>query len=540
MLVSLLTLLGSTAQAQTLTWDGGGSDNNWSTPGNWSNNDVPDGSGKAALFTDDEVGQTKPAPNLSADVTIGQLQFSAAAPSYSITGSGPATLFLSPNASFDGVGVLVASGAADQTILAAEVEFLSSQKWNIEGTTTLLVTGTIEDAPSPDYALTKNGTGTLVFSGDVRYDGATTINAGALVLSHDNSSMLSAYTVNAGLLRATTHGNALGNNPSDPARNNITLAGGALELAKDEGLTFGHANRNTIVSGNTTIRSDRLIAGAGVTHALGRLQIGAQTLSVAAGAFVSSGTAGLTFGTTTLTTNGAAFDVASGANLTLGALSGNFAFTKQGSGQITLNTAAIANRTSARVTLSSGAMKLGNASALGTAAVPLTLNGGTLDLAINSSVNAHNTTVGGNATIASGRSTGGSGVTHTLGTLAIGTQTLSLTAGANAASGTAGITFGATTLSGDATFDVVNSDSADVQLTLGAIGESGGVRSLTKTGNGTLALTATNSYTGNTTVQAGKLALANRGLADSADVFLSTGSTLELTITMNCMWFITI
>ena len=158
----------------------------------------------------------------------------------------------------------------------------------------------------------------------------------------------------------------------------------------------------------------------------------------------------------------------------------------------------------------------------------MTLNGGTLDLAIDGSVNAHNTTVGGNATIASDRSTGGSGVTHTLGTLEIGAQTLSVTAGASVTSGTAGTTFGATTLSGNATFDVVNSDSANAQLTLGAVGQSGGVRSLTKTGNGTLALSAAISFTGNTTVQAGKLSLANRGLADSADVFLSTGSTLEL------------
>ena len=341
-------------------------DNNWSTAGNWSSDNVPDGTGEAALFTNDPVGQTKLTPNLSADVTIGQLQFSATAPSYTITGSGPSTLFLSPAASFGGVGVTVASGAANQTISAAEVEFLSSQTWDIGGTTTLTVTGTIEDDSVIDYGLTKNGTGTLVFPGDVRYDGPTTVNAGSLVLSFSNTSMLSALTVNGGILRATTSANALGNSST---RNTITLAGGALELANNTGLTFGSTSRITTVTGNATIRSDRLTAGAGVTHTLGTLRIGAQTLSVAAGAFVNSGTAGMTFGTTTLTANGAVFDVASLANLTLGALGGNFAFTKQGSGQLTLNTAANANRTSAGVTLSSGTMRLGNASALGTAAI---------------------------------------------------------------------------------------------------------------------------------------------------------------------------
>jgi autotransporter-associated beta strand protein len=415
----LLTLLGSTAQAQiTRTWDGGGTNNNWSTAGNWSSDNVPDGPGEAALFTDDPVGKTKLTPNLSATVTNGQVQFSATAPSYTITGS--ATLYLSPAASFGGVGLTVASGAANQTISAAEVFFLSSQSWDIGGTTILTVSGTIEDDSVIDYGLTKNGSGTLVFPGDVRYDGATTNNGGSLVLSFSNTSMLSAFTVNAGILRATTSANALGNNAT---RNTITLAGGALELANNTGLAFGPASRITTVTGNTTIRSDRLTAGAGVTHTLGTLRIGAQTLSVAAGGFVNSGIAGMTFGTATLSANGAVFDVASGANLTLDALVGNFTFTKQGSGQLTLNTAANANRTSATVTLSSGTMRLGNASALGTAAVPLTLNGGTLDLAINGSVNAHNTTVGGNATIVSDRSAGGGGVTNTLGMLGIGAQT---------------------------------------------------------------------------------------------------------------------
>jgi autotransporter-associated beta strand protein len=55
-----------------------------------------------------------------------------------------------------------------------------------------------------------------------------------------------------------------------------------------------------------------------------------------------------------------------------------------------------------------------------------------------------------------------------------------------------------------------------------------GTGSLTKSGAGTLALTAANSYTGNTAVQAGTLRLSNSFLNDSASVLLSTGATLDL------------
>ena len=44
-LAIMLLVFGSAAQAQTRTWDGGGADNNWSTAGNWSSDNVPDGTG---------------------------------------------------------------------------------------------------------------------------------------------------------------------------------------------------------------------------------------------------------------------------------------------------------------------------------------------------------------------------------------------------------------------------------------------------------------------------------------------------------------
>jgi autotransporter-associated beta strand protein len=59
----------------------------------------------------------------------------------------------------------------------------------------------------------------------------------------------------------------------------------------------------------------------------------------------------------------------------------------------------------------------------------------------------------------------------------------------------------------------------------GAISGSGGI---SKMGAGALSLISTNSYTGFTSVQAGKLSIFNRGLADAADVYVGSGATLDL------------
>ncbi len=81
--------------------------------------------------------------------------------------------------------------------------------------------------------------------------------------------------------------------------------------------------------------------------------------------------------------------------------------------------------------------------------------------------------------------------------------------------------------------------SASVQLTGGLnvnigtgmftiSGNVSGTGGLTKSGAGTLALSGADLYDGDTTVQAGTLRIDNARLANSADVYLSTGATLTL------------
>jgi autotransporter-associated beta strand protein len=155
--------------------------------------------------------------------------------------------------------------------------------------------------------------------------GLTKTGAGKLTLSATNT-YSGATTLSAGVLRATTAG-ALGGGT-------LAISGGTLELAANTATDF---TRNTTVSGSSTIKSDRLATGAGVTQILGTLSIGAQTLTIDKGSNVDSGTAGLSFSGLTTLSGAAIFTVNTGASLNLSSVqSGANLITIGGAGDTTL------------------------------------------------------------------------------------------------------------------------------------------------------------------------------------------------------------
>jgi fibronectin-binding autotransporter adhesin len=436
---------------------------------------------------------------------VGTLLLSAANLYTGLTTVSEGSLLYGINSALSNGPVTVNGGIYDIATFTDAVGTVTLVNGTIAGTTGVLTgtsyamqNGNASAILAGGVTLTKTTGGTVTLSGTNTYSGLTTISAGTLIAANTQALGTVAGAVN--------------------------LGAAILDLQTDASVLA----YNFTVSGNGTIISNRATPGAGITHTLGTLSIGNFILSETVGANVNSGTAALSFGTTTLSAATPRFDVATGAVLTLGALVNNNAFTKQGNGLLILNTASA--RTSGTVTLSAGSLRLGIANALGTAGVAMVLNGGELDLASNTSVNAHPVTVGGDATIITNRATAGAGITHTLGTLSIGLFQLNSNYGSNVTPATkAGLTFGTTTLSGAGAgriFQVAN----DVDLTLGALVNN---NPFTKQGDGLMILNTASTRTGGTvTINTGSVRLGSASaLGTSAvPVVMNAGSGLNLAI----------
>ncbi|MFY7874518.1 MAG: autotransporter-associated beta strand repeat-containing protein, partial [Pirellula sp.] len=267
------------SQAQSGTWTGAAGTGIWGGTGNWVSTAVASGSGNTASF----VGEYTATQNVAVNTarTIGNITFTDTTSSHDVN--------IIPSSPANTLTLQVASGSPTINVTQADR------------------TLTISNVVAGTQGLTKSGTGTLALS-------ATNTLTGAVVVS-------------AGTLRAQSVVGALG-------AGSLTLSGGTLQLSNDTGLNFA---RNTTVNGNTSITSDRLGAGAGVTHTLGTLSIGAQTLTVNRGANATSGTGGVTFGNATQTAS-STFSPQANASVTLGGTTalGTFTLNMSGAGAMTM------------------------------------------------------------------------------------------------------------------------------------------------------------------------------------------------------------
>ncbi|WP_395736335.1 beta strand repeat-containing protein [Prosthecobacter sp.] len=323
--------------------------------------------------------------------------------------------------------------------------------------------------------VTKNGAGTVTLSGTNAYTGTTSVNAGTLILGNAAALSTSAVTVQVG---------------------------GVLDL---NGRTITNA---ATLNGTGISGGGALINNSGTTASIGALTIG-----------LGNGTGGI----------GASIG-GTGNIISTGTLTGDNILVKTGAGTLTVGSNGATALPSTRVgavRIDAGTLRVSNSTtALGTAAAAMILNGGTLSLGSSASVAAYPVSVTASSTVVSDLFTAGSGLTHTLGVLVIGGQTLTIQTGINVSVTTnAGVTFGATTLIGNATFDVQNLSTATTgttTLTLGALSDLGVARTITFTNSGSA---STNSVV--------TLATAMASLIDGTVVNVTSGANAGVTLNLN-------
>ncbi len=217
--------------------------------------------------------------------------------------------------------------------------------------------------------------------------------------------------------------------------------------------------------------------------------------------------------------SGATFDL-NGNNASIGALSG--------SGVVTSSTGASVNLTVNGTGTFSGIIQNGGTNAI----VALTIAGGTVTLSGANTYTGGTTITAGLLSISSDSNVGADPASATPGNLVLNGGTLQATASFTLNSNR-GIALGPTSGSGGGTIDVTSGST----LTYGGIvANNGGTGSLTLADSGTLILSATNTYTGATTIDAGTLAV-DGSITSAATVnsggTLTGGGTINANVTNN-------
>jgi len=540
--IDLLT----SAQAANVSWSAGGGAGNttWASGANWSGG-VP-ATTDTAVFNISGVNGDENV-TLSAAQTIGGLVFNNTGSTSIITNgtnrvitTGSAGLTINSGAGVVSFGATT-GGAQISFILGADQTWTNNSSNVLSGNTsntinnagfTLTITGSGGILPgaviSGSGGIIKNGTGTLTLSKNNSFSGGVTLNSGTVsffgsnnvfgsgtltinggVINHANGTALTianAVKVNSDFsFTGSSNANFSGAMDLSGSTRQITSGGLTMEISgtiANGGLTYvgNNANALTLSGSNTyslgtTITSGTIVAannsalGSGsVTQNGGTLVVGGSAaVSLTVGALSGASTAlitGGTAGSSTLTTSFSSGTSTYAGNMADGS-GGAFNFTKSGSGVMVLS----GTNTYTGVT---------------------TVSGGVLSISSTSALPGWDTT--GKYSVASGASLAvGNAVTDSNITTMLGTTNFAV-----------GSAIGFDTSSGNRTYSTTLANTG-----LGALG-------LTKIGSNTLVLSATNTYTGVTSINAGAISVAsiasNLGGTGTINIGLgTTGGTLVYT-----------
>ncbi|MBL8384075.1 MAG: autotransporter-associated beta strand repeat-containing protein [Burkholderiales bacterium] len=559
------------AQGATFTWDGGGTNNNWSTGTNWTAHAAPP-AGSDLVFG----GGTRPNPvhDLGGGFLVRSITFASGAAPFSVGGSSfylsnGLTNSSSNNQTFSNAGILL---SAAQTWAAASGSIQVAAVNLSDHTLTLSASSghgfTFAGVISGTGALVKQGAGSMTLNAANTYTGSTTISGGqlnigateriadasAVVMSSGTTLALGGFNETVGSLSgagSVTLGSgtlaAGGNDASTTYAGVISGTGGFTKLGAGA-MTLSGANT---YSGTTLISEGTLALGASSRLAA------ATALSIASGAAFNpagynqevgslAGAGNVTLGSGTLTVGG------NDTSTTFsGVVSGTGGLTKTGTGTLTLSGV---STYSGATTVNEGALSLSASSRLAASTALSIASGAAFNLAgFNQQVGS--LAGGGSVTLGSGTLTAGGNDTSTTfsgtvsgsgGLTKVGSGTLTLS-GASTYTNATSIIEGAIALGASnrlptnttlvmgagGTFNLAGFDQTvgsivdatghpsgahvilgSGRLTAGGDGSNtifsgviSGAGGLTKTGAGTLTLGGPNTYIGATTIDEGTLAL---------------------------------
>ena len=473
-------------------WDGS-TDNDWDDATNWTPANVPNTPGEFAVF-DGAAPISIDLSNLLAatNITTAGILFDTTS-NYTINPGGNAANSLTMQSSIVGflgglpfIITLDAGGGGAHTINADMIlnETLVVANFSPGD---LALAGDISGAGG---LFAFNATAPAILSGSNTYTGATTVAAGTLEIQNAAGlgSAASGSTVVSGAsleLALPAGFNVI----AEPITLNGTGAGATGALINTSG-----AN---ILTGTTTLASNSLMVdnAPGALLFVGNVNMGANTLTI------QENNIGGTFGGSVI--------------------SGSGAINKTGTGRFILSNA---NTYTGATTVAGGTLEIRNGASLGTAASGTTVqSGASLELALPAGFNviAESITLNGTGAGATGALINTSGANILTGTTTLASDSLVVDNAPGALFFFANVNLGVNTMT-------IQENNVGGTFVGSVISGSGGI---IKTGAGTWFMngTASNTFTGDTTVNAGTMSLGKTAGLDAisgANINLNAGTLL--------------
>lgn len=551
------------------TWDGGGSDEFWKTPENWSSDTVPGSSDGVTFGSSFTSGLTV---RLDSNLTIDNITIDTSA-----------GLVISDNRLGIASGTLSRTGSSsgDQTI-SADIRLGADALWDVAGSGSLTVSGVISDGAAT-YGLQKAGSGTLILSGINSYGGETLISQGVLSIRADRglgatsgdtsvangaaleleggvsvagaevlTSLAGSGIGGSGALRSVSGDNTWGGDVTLSSSSTIAAEGGTLTISGD--IDLGGNALTLIGSGDTLLSRPVIGTGSLVKNGDGTVTLSGNStfegsLVLNDGTFATGSNNRITDTVAVSVGGGAVFDlslstaetigsidgtggvVLGAGTLTIGAnddstsfsgvISGPGGITKTGNGTLTFTEA---NTYDGSTTVSSGVLNVQDESAFGSTASGVVIaDGGALEIGNNLVIPA-----GEDITSIRGSGIGGAGALRNV-------------SGANVWSGNVTVTGSGATMVADAgslSIEGTVTLGSGRPLTLAGAGnmELGGAVSgagtspITKDGAGNLTLSGASTFRGDLSINDGSVTINdNTALGNtSGDTTVSSGATLNI------------